>query len=213
MAASPCSPPDETPYPSDCEVLAGYRQRAEERSCHQRRVLSGPLRDRAAAVVLLLLDVDGVLTDGSLVYTDSGEEAKAFNTQDGLGLKLLRQAGVETGLITARRSAIVKRRAEELAVDHIHQGVDHKLTAFKEILRRSGRKPAEVCYMGDDWIDLAVLSRVGLAVCPANGVPEVQNICHYVARRNGGQGAVREICDLIITAKGLQQTLLQHYLK
>jgi len=212
MTNDPCPPPGDPPYPTDCELLAGYRQRARQRSSRQHQILDEVLRSRAAAVSLFLLDVDGVLTDGSLIYTESGAEAKAFNTQDGLGLKLLQQAGVQTGLITARQSTIVQRRAEELTVDHIYQGVDHKASAFREIMRRSGRKPAEVCYMGDDWIDLAVLSRVGLAACPANAVPEVQDACHYVTSRSGGHGAVREVCDLIITAKGRQQSLLQRYL-
>ncbi len=208
MSSDPRPPPGDTFYPSDCEVLAGYRQRSSRRQ----PVLDDVLRSRAAAVTLLLLDVDGVLTDGSLIYSETGTETKAFNTQDGLGLKLVQRAGVETGLITARQSAIVRRRAEELALNHTYQGVGRKSAAFKEILRRSGRKPAEVCYMGDDWIDLAVLSRVGLAACPANAVPEVQNACHYVASRSGGHGAVREVCDLLITAKGLHQSLLQSYL-
>jgi 3-deoxy-D-manno-octulosonate 8-phosphate phosphatase (KDO 8-P phosphatase) len=212
MSSDPRPPPEDTFYPSDCEVLAGYRQRARQRSSRRHPVLDDVLRSRAAAVTLLLLDVDGVLTDGSLIYSETGTEGKAFNTQDGLGLKLVQRAGVETGLITARQSTIVRRRAEELALDHIYQGVDHKSAAFREILRRSGRKPAEVCYMGDDWVDLAVLSRVGLAACPANAVPEVQNACHYVASRSGGHGAVREVCDLLITAKGLHQSLLQSYL-
>ncbi|MEE4313386.1 MAG: HAD hydrolase family protein [Desulfofustis sp.] len=212
MASDPRQPSGDASHPTDCEVLAGYRQRSQQRASRQHRLLDDVLRGRAAGVTLLLLDVDGVLTDGSLIYTESGAEAKAFNTQDGLGLKLVRQAGVQTGLITARRSTIVQRRAEELALDHIYQGVDRKSAAFREILRRAGKKPAEVCYMGDDWIDLAVLSRVGLATCPANAVPEVQSACHYVASRSGGHGAVREVCDLLVTAKGLHQSLLQSYL-
>lgn len=212
MTSDPCPPPGDPLYPSDCEVLAGYRQRAEQRARGRQRIVDDVLRGRATAITLLLLDVDGVLTDGSLIYSETGTEAKAFNTQDGLGLKVLQRAGIETGLISARRSTIVQRRAEELTLDHIYQGVEHKSAAFREILARSGRKPAEVCYMGDDWIDLAVLTRVGLAACPANAVPEVQDVCHYVASHSGGHGAVREVCDLLITAKGLHQSLLQSYL-
>lgn len=212
MTNEHCPPPGPHGYPSDCEILASYRRRADERSHRQDEALSGPLRDRAAAILLLLLDVDGVLTNGSLLYTETGNEAKSFNTQDGLGVKLLFRAGVEVGLITARHSEIVRRRAEELGMQYVYQGVDRKLDAFKEILRRAGRKPFEVCYMGDDWIDLALLTRVGLAACPANGVAEVQAVCHFVTQRGGGQGAVREVCDLIIKAKGVRETLLQQYL-
>lgn len=211
MPDKPCCPQDDVvPYPTDCDILSGYRQRNE--TLRQQQELPEPLRDRAAAVSLVLFDVDGVLTDGSLIYSESGVESKTFHTQDGLGIKLLHLAGIETGLITARSSDMVTRRAAELAVTYAYQRVERKLDAFKEILQRSGRKPFQVCYMGDDWIDLGLLRRVGLAACPANAVPEVQAACHFIAQRTGGHGAVRQLCDLIITAKGQHEALLQRFL-
>ncbi len=199
------------PHPSDCEILEGYRRRARERdrppSEEQRMILA-----KAEPIRLLLLDVDGVLTDGTLIYSDQGVESKAFNTQDGLGIRLVQQAKVMTGIITARTSHLVARRAEELDMDHIRQGARNKLKEFKSILSDTGLKPYQICYMGDDLIDLALLTRVGLAACPANAVEAVKDACHFVASRPGGRGAVRETCDLIVQAKGLHDTLLQQFL-
>jgi 3-deoxy-D-manno-octulosonate 8-phosphate phosphatase (KDO 8-P phosphatase) len=206
-----CSPPDKPDHPSDCQILEGYRTRAREREQHYRTPDMKLLFAKAEPVKLLLLDVDGVLTDGSLIYSENGSEAKSFNTQDGLGLRLVQETGVAVGLITARRSDIVQRRAEELNMKYIYQGVDRKLDSCKEILRLAHLKPFEVSYMGDDWIDLALLSRVGFAACPANAVVEVREACHFISSRAGGHGAVREVCDLIIRAKGQHQTLLQRY--
>ncbi len=198
-------------YPSDCEVLEGYRTRVRQRE----RLVDDPGRVRALAkakeVQLLLLDVDGVLTDGTLYYSESGEESKAFNTQDGFGLRLLREAGLELGVITARKSEIVARRANELKMHYIYQGVKNKNNAFKEIVKASGLKPYQIAYMGDDWLDLVLLQQVGLAIVPANGAREVKDIAHYVTERRGGAGAVRDACDLIIEAKNLLMELLQKY--
>ncbi|PID75514.1 MAG: 3-deoxy-D-manno-octulosonate 8-phosphate phosphatase [Deltaproteobacteria bacterium] len=166
---------------------------------------------KAKDVRLLLLDVDGVLTDGKLFYTDQQSEGKAFNTQDGFGLRLLVEGEIDTGLITARTSAVVARRAEELQMSHIYQGIGNKNKALKAILQHSGYKPFEVAYMGDDWLDLCLLSRVGLALAPSNAVKEVKEAVHYVTERAGGGGAVRDACDLLIEAKGLDQQLLQRY--
>jgi 3-deoxy-D-manno-octulosonate 8-phosphate phosphatase (KDO 8-P phosphatase) len=198
-------------HPSDCEVLEGYRTRSRERQ-QQPSEAERLLYAKAEPLRLLLLDVDGVLTDGSLLYTETGVEAKSFSSQDGLGLRLVQKAGVEVGIITARSSDLVERRARELEVKYLRQGVANKLDAFKEIIRTAGLKPYQVCYMGDDWIDLGLLTRVGLAASPANGVAEVQEVCHWVARRSGGAGAVRDLCDLIIRAKGVRNSLLQQFL-
>jgi 3-deoxy-D-manno-octulosonate 8-phosphate phosphatase (KDO 8-P phosphatase) len=198
-------------YPSDCEVLEGYRTIARERDSQA----NDPQRKRALAkakeIKLLLLDVDGVLTDGNLLYSGSGEESKAFNTQDGFGLRLLREAGVQVGVITARTSAVVARRATELKMHYIYQGIGNKNDAFKEILKASGLKPYQIAYMGDDWLDLVLLQQVGLAVVPANGAREVKDIAHFITERTGGAGAVRDACDLIIEAKDLLMELLQKY--
>lgn len=167
--------------------------------------------EKAKNIRLLLLDVDGVLTDGTLHYSSSGEEVKSFNTQDGFGITLLRQAGIETGIITARKSPMVERRATELKMTHIYQGARKKNEAFKEILKNSGIKPFEVAYMGDDWLDLVLLQQVGLSITPANGAEELKEVVHYVTPRPGGEGAVRDACNLILSARGELQKLLREY--
>ncbi|NNK58635.1 MAG: HAD hydrolase family protein [Desulfofustis sp.] len=198
-------------HPSDCDILEGYRSRAREKKrppAEEERVLlakAGPIR-------LLLLDVDGVLTDGRLYYSEEGVESKTFNTKDGLGIRLVQRAEVMTGIITARQSRLVARRAEELEMDVIRQGARNKLEEFKSILGETGFKPYQVCYMGDDLIDLSLLTRVGLAACPADAVEGVKEVCHFISSHPGGGGAVRETCDLIVQAKGLYEKLVQQFL-
>ncbi len=167
---------------------------------------------KAKSIKILLLDVDGVLTDGSLIYSHEGQESKAFNTQDGFGLRLLQEAGLELGVITARSSEAVARRCANLKMRYIYQGAGNKMEAYREIIRESGCKPFEIAYMGDDWLDLALLTRAGFSAAPANAVPEVQKAVHYTAEQSGGHGAVREICNLILEAKGRYQELLQIYM-
>lgn len=174
---------------------------------------STELLARAKKVKLLLLDVDGVLSDGTLLYIDNSMESKAFHTQDGFGLRLLHEAGIETGIITARKSAVVERRGTELKMAHLYQNAKNKITAFEEILSKTGLKTEEVAYMGDDWLDLRLLARVGLAVSPANGVAEVQNMAHFITQKRGGNGAVRDLCNLILTAKDVKNELLLRYTK
>lgn len=208
----PCSPGTPGGYPSDCEILEGYRKRVREKK------LMDPANDidpvvleKAKNIRILLLDVDGVLTDGTLLYTSNGEECKAFNTLDGFGITLLRDAGVETGIITARKSSMVERRATELKMAHIYQGARKKSEPFKEIQKKTGCKPFEIAYMGDDWLDLPLLKQVGLAITPANGDNEVKKLVHYVTPKDGGHGAVRDVCNLILQAKGLLDKLLNEY--
>jgi len=200
-----------TQYPSDCEVLEGYRTRARERGYEK----DDPYRLRALArakeIKLLLLDVDGVLTDGNLLYSGSGEESKSFNTQDGFGLRLLGEAGLHVGVITARESEVVARRAAELKMHYIYQGVANKNDAFRKVMKAAGLKPYQIAYMGDDWLDLGLLQQVGLAIAPANGVREVKAAAHFITERPGGGGAVRDACDLIIEAQNLAMELLQKY--
>jgi 3-deoxy-D-manno-octulosonate 8-phosphate phosphatase (KDO 8-P phosphatase) len=166
------------------------------------------LLERAAGIRLLAMDVDGVLTDGRLYYDGSGGEAKAFSTRDGLGLALLARNGVDLALITARESAAVARRAAELGIEHVYQGRRRKLDAFNELLSRTGLDAEQVCYAGDDWVDLPVLLRAGLSVTVADGDPVVRQRVHWITRRAGGDGAVREICDLILAARGLDDAAL-----
>lgn len=191
--------------------MEGYRTIAREKASQEIH----PERKRALAkakdIRLLLLDVDGVLTNGSLLYTGGTEESKAFNTQDGFGLRLLQEVGIDVGIITARKSEVVARRASELKMRFIYQGLPNKNEAFKDILKVTGLHPFEVAYMGDDWLDLVLLQQVGLAITPANAVPEVQEVAHFITRRIGGEGAVRDACDLILEAQNLTKELLQKY--
>jgi 3-deoxy-D-manno-octulosonate 8-phosphate phosphatase (KDO 8-P phosphatase) len=199
-------------YPSDCEITQGLRERAMRRQAEElgeagRRALLA----RAKEVRLLLLDVDGVLTDGTIIYAHAGTELKAFSTRDGFGIRLLQEAGVEVGIITARSSEAVHRRAQDLGLRHVFQGVRNKIEAFASILAEGGLLPAQIAYMGDDWLDLPLLIRVGLAATVADGAAEVKAAAHFVSSREGGRGAVRELCELIIEARGQQQELLARY--
>lgn len=204
-----CSSP--TGYPSDCEILEGYRTRVREKN----QMKMDPEYKRALAkandIELLLLDVDGVLTDGNLLYTGAESESKSFNTQDGFGLRLLQEADVAVGVITARKSDVVARRTTELKMRYVYQGVPNKNEAFKLVLRDSGLKPYQIAYMGDDWLDLVLLQQVGLALAPQNAVDEVKEVAHFITTNEGGNGAVRDACNLILDAKGMIAQLLQKY--
>ncbi len=200
-------------YPSDCEVTQGLRERAESRpGSGQRSYAWRANLERAANIKLLLLDVDGVLTDSSIIYLPDGVETKAFSTKDGLGIRLLQKAGVEVGIITARSSEVVQRRAENLGITLLYQGAGAKREVYERIIADLGLTPAQVAYMGDDWLDLPVMTRVGLAAAVADAVVEVRQIAHYVTSSAGGRGAVREVCDLIIEAHGKRDELLAQYL-
>ncbi|CAG9246057.1 KdsC family phosphatase [Paraburkholderia caribensis] len=164
--------------------------------------------ERASRVKLMIFDVDGVLTDGSLLFTAEGDTMKAFNSMDGHGAKLLREAGIDTAIITGRKSGIVEKRAENLRITHVYQGVEHKLAAFEQLLKETGRTPDECGYMGDDWVDLAVMLKVGFAAAPANSHPEVIARAHWVSEARGGHGAVREVCDALLRAQGRYDALL-----
>ena len=166
------------------------------------------LLERAASIRLLALDVDGVLTDGSLYFDSGGNEMKAFSTRDGLGLRSLQLCGIELALITGRQSKIVTRRAAQLGISHVYQGSNDKLHAFNHLLEKTGFDEQQVCYAGDDWIDLPVLERVGLAVTVPEADKIVKNSVHWVTSLGGGKGAVREICNLVLAAQGLDRQVL-----
>ncbi|MDR3393586.1 MAG: HAD-IIIA family hydrolase [Parasulfuritortus sp.] len=167
--------------------------------------------DRARAVKLLVFDVDGVLTDGSLFYGDDGQEYKAFNSRDGHGIKMLRDAGVEAAILTGRSSKVVLHRARNLGISRIIQGAHDKLVSYQAMLTETGLKPVEIAYMGDDLVDLSVMRRCGLA-CTVPDAPEaVKARAHYVAKAGAGRGAAREVCELIMQAQGSWQTQLAHY--
>lgn len=164
--------------------------------------------ERARKIRLLALDVDGVLTDGGLFLLDNETEAKRFHVRDGLGIRLLGKTGIVVGLITARRSPLVERRARELELAFVHQGAKNKWQALQPEISRLGLQAEQCAYMGDDLVDLDLLSRVGLATTPADGHPEVQSRVHWVATHPGGWGAVRELAENLIKAQGHWQTTL-----
>jgi 3-deoxy-D-manno-octulosonate 8-phosphate phosphatase (KDO 8-P phosphatase) len=160
-------------------------------------------RQRAARVRVALFDVDGVMTDGRLYYGADGETLKVFHSRDGQGLAMLRACGYEFGVISGRQSEAVTRRLLDLGARHIHQGCTDKLAALQAILRASGARAEQVAFLGDDLPDLAVLAAVGLAVAVADADPRVAAACHFRTERRGGDGAVRELCELLLEARGL----------
>jgi 3-deoxy-D-manno-octulosonate 8-phosphate phosphatase (KDO 8-P phosphatase) len=151
---------------------------------------------------LLVLDVDGVLTDGGVLYTPSGEETKRFFVRDGLAVGAAQQAGLAIAVISGRASAAVTRRLAELGIAEVRQGVSDKAAALAELTERLGLGSAEVAVMGDDLPDLPLMRRAGLALAPSNAVPEVRQAAHWVSRRRGGEGAVREAVELLLKARG-----------
>lgn len=171
------------------------------------------LLERAAPVRMLVLDVDGVLTDGSLYFDNKGNEMKVFSSRDGLGMRCLQLCGIELALITGRQSEIVDHRADQLGIRHVYQGCTNKLNAFIQLLEKTGIDEQQVCYAGDDWIDLPVLERVGLAVTVPDADKIVKDRAHWVTSHRGGKGAVREICDLILAAQGLDQKVFNEIFK
>jgi 3-deoxy-D-manno-octulosonate 8-phosphate phosphatase (KDO 8-P phosphatase) len=173
--------------------------------------MDAQLLSRAQAIKLLICDVDGVLTDGSVILGNAGEELKAFNIKDGFGLRAIQKFGIEVALITGRQSKLVERRAAELDIRHVFQGNANKRGAFAELLQRLQLSPAQVAHIGDDLPDLPLFQQVGLAATPADAHPVMQAHAHFVANANGGAGAVREVCDLLLQAQGHWPALLAEY--
>jgi 3-deoxy-D-manno-octulosonate 8-phosphate phosphatase (KDO 8-P phosphatase) len=167
--------------------------------------------ERAARVRLMIFDVDGVLTDGSLYYGPGGEVMKAFNVRDGHGVKLLREGGVEVAILTARQSEIVAVRARELGVERVVQGAADKVAGFQRLVDEAGIAEERCGYIGDDWPDLAVLTRVGFAACVADAAPEVRAKAHWVTAAPGGRGAVRELAEFVLNAQGRFAPLLARH--
>jgi len=166
---------------------------------------------RARRVKIVVIDIDGVLTDGRVVYGIYGDELKFFDVQDGLGIVLLKRAGIPSVIITARKSRIVRMRSKDLKVDKTYQGYPSKLVPFTRALRRFRVKPEEACFVGDDLIDIPVLKRAGFAVAVPNAVEEVKKVSHYITAKMGGRGAVREVCDLILKARGSWHAATKQY--
>jgi 3-deoxy-D-manno-octulosonate 8-phosphate phosphatase (KDO 8-P phosphatase) len=167
---------------------------------------------RASRIRMMIFDVDGILTDGSLHFGADGEVMKTFNVLDGHGIKLLQQSGVLTAIISARSSPIVLKRAADLGIAHVMQGIHDKGLAFEELLRQTGIAAADCGFVGDDVIDLPILSRVGFAASVPNGHAEVRSRVQYVTQATGGRGAARELCDLILRAQGNYEAALAPYL-
>ncbi len=169
--------------------------------------------ERAAQIRLLIFDVDGVLTDGSLFLGDDGQEYKAFNSRDGHGMKMLQASGVPIGIITGRRSKVVSKRMASLGIEHVYQGQLDKLPAFEELTATLGLQAQQVAYVGDDVVDLPILRRVGLAVGVQDAHPLVKQHCHWITPNPGGRAAARDICELIMQAQGSLDAQLKPYLE
>lgn len=168
--------------------------------------------ERAKKIRILVLDVDGVLSDGKLIFSNSGDELKTFSTLDGQGVKMLQRCGIEVGIITGRSSQIVAKRMQDLGITRVIQGREDKLTALGELIDNTDYKHEEIAYMGDDLPDLAVIRRVGLGLTPANGHWSVKTHAHWQTQLRGGEGAVREACDLILLAQARLDEQLAFYL-
>ena len=169
------------------------------------------MNERLAAIQLLLLDVDGVMTDGGIIYDGNGLETKIFNVKDGHGIKMLQRAGIEVGIITGRSSAVVDVRAQELGIELVYQGALRKLESYEDVKLKIGLADSQIAYMGDDVIDVPVMRRVGFAAAPQDALAEAKRAAHYIASCNGGRGAVREVCDLILKGRGAWDEVTARY--
>lgn len=168
---------------------------------------------RALPIKLAIFDIDGVMTDGSLYFNDDGKEYKAFNSLDGHGLKMLQQTGVAIAIITGRSSQVVAHRAKNLGISDVYQGADNKLEAYQHLLHKLDLQMVQTAYMGDDVIDLPVMTRCGLAISVPAAPCEVQQYAHLVTQREGGHGAVREACEFIMKAQGHYAAILAGYVR
>ncbi len=169
------------------------------------------LKTRIERIKVVIFDVDGVLTDGSIIYDDGGRELKVFNVRDGHGIKLLKRSGIECAIMTSRRSAVVDKRAEELGIEMVIQGAKDKLVAYSEFKEATGYTDEEIAYMGDDLVDMPVMRRAGLAISVCDGVKELKEIAHYITENRGGRGAVREVAELILKTRGLWDEVMKRY--
>lgn len=169
------------------------------------------MQNQLKQIKLLLLDVDGVMTDGGIIYDANGIETKRFNVKDGHGIKMLQRYGIEVGIITGRTSIVVNNRAKELGISLVYQGALKKIEAYQEILRITGLSDQQIAYIGDDVIDVPVLRRVGFSAAPVDALPEVKAVVDYVTLLGGGAGAVREVCDHLIKAAGFWNDVAARY--
>ena len=175
------------------------------------KALAAGLRQKARKIKFLLLDVDGVLTDGGIVIDERGVESKRFDVRDGQGITLLKRAAVEVGFVSGRSSGTVRRRAAELGVKWVYQGIRNKVAVYERIKKRTGLTDERIAYAGDDIGDMSILRAVGLAITVADGWPGIRPVVDYVTEARGGRGAVREIAGLILTAQNRWKDLIDKY--
>ncbi len=161
--------------------------------------------EAAKKIKMLVFDVDGVMTDGSITYDENGVEYKTFFAKDGHGIVRMNKSGFITAIITARNNGTVAHRAKNLNFTELYQGYKFKLPALEELMEKYNLSPENVSYMGDDLPDICILEKVGLACCPADAVDEVKDVCNFVSKYNGGRGAVRELCDFILETQGIEK--------
>ncbi|MCW8955362.1 MAG: 3-deoxy-manno-octulosonate-8-phosphatase KdsC [Gammaproteobacteria bacterium] len=168
--------------------------------------------EKAANIKLVIFDVDGVLTDSSLFIGDDGQEYKAFNSKDGHGMRMLQDGGVEIAIITGRVSNVVEHRMKDLGIKRVYQGKREKLPAYEELLKDVQLSPEQIAYVGDDIVDLPVMCKVGLAIGVQDAHPLVKRHAHWITERAGGKGAGRDVCELILEAKGKLDDMLASYI-
>ena len=166
--------------------------------------MSKNISEIASKIKLMAFDVDGVFTDGSLTFGEDGKEYKTFNAKDGQGIVCVEKSGIITVIITARENGTVAHRAKNLGITEFHQGIKYKLPILEEIMKKYNLKYENISYMGDDLPDICILEKVGLACCPADAVDEVKNICNFVSSKNGGRGAIRELCDIVLRSQNIE---------
>lgn len=169
------------------------------------------LRSRILSVRLMIFDVDGVLTDGRVIYLDDGSEIKEFDVKDGHGIKLLQRAGLDVAMISGRSCAAVEQRARGLGISRVYQGIHAKVEAYEEILADTGLSSRETGYMGDDLIDIPVMRRAGFSVAVPDAAPHIFPYAHYVTQAPGGRGAAREVCEMILKVQGLWESVTLRY--
>jgi len=167
--------------------------------------------EKARNIKLLILDVDGVLTDGRLYYNEQGEVTLGFHIQDGLGIDLLHRVGLQTAIISGRKAGAVEKRAAQLKIQHVHLGCAQKAQTYKALREKLQLNHEQIAYVGDDWIDIPAMKQVGLKIAVANAVPEVKAIADWETPHKGGKGAVRDVCELILKAQGHYENLLADY--
>ena len=171
------------------------------------------LSEIAKNIKLLILDVDGVLTDGSIILDNEGNEYKSFHVRDGHGIKMLIHAGIQVAIITGRHSKVVERRAHELGITEVYQKCFNKTAAFKELIEKFSVSEKEIAYIGDDIVDAPIMSRVGLPVAVADACEEIKKHAFIITKNRGGRGAVREVTDIILKSKGIWQRMFDDYFK